>query len=177
LEQSPGELFDVVDASDRVLRRAPRVEVHARRLRHRAIHVLLFDLRGWLFVQKRSATKDTFPSHYDSSASGHLSAGENYDACAIREVKEELGLEIPRRHLRRLFKLDACAQTGWEFVWVYSVHGDYCPHPNPDEIEAGTFLDRDQTEALNPIAPSFRRILCEIRARGLFPLPRHRFIG
>jgi isopentenyl-diphosphate delta-isomerase type 1 len=177
LGQPPDELFDVVDASDRVIGRATRREVHARRWRHRAVHVLLFNLSGQLFVQKRSTTKDTFPSHYDSSASGHLEAGENYDACAIREVQEELGLEIPRRHLRRLFKIDACAQTGWEFVWVYSLHGDYRPHPNPDEIETGAFLDRDQAESLTLVAPTFRRILREIRARGLFPLPSPRSFG
>ena len=171
---SSDEIFDVVDAADRVIGCATRRQVHARRLRHRSVHVLLFNSTGQLYVQKRSTTKDTFPGHYDSSASGHLNTGEDYDNCAVREVHEELDLEIPRRHLRRLFKLDACAQTGWEFVWVYSVHGDYRPNPNHDEVESGIFLDRDQAEALEPVAPAFRRILAELRARGLFPLPTAR---
>jgi isopentenyl-diphosphate delta-isomerase len=171
---SSDEFFDVVDAADRVIGCATRREVHAQRLRHRAVHVLVFNLTGQLYVQKRSGTKDTFPGHYDSSASGHLNASEDYDACAVRELQEELGLEIFHRHFRRLFKIDACAQTGWEFVWVYSVHGDYRPCPNPDEIESGAYLDRDQAEVLTPVAPAFRRILNELRARGLFPLPRER---
>ncbi len=167
----PDEVFDVVDASDRVIGRASRRQVHARRLRHRAVHVLLFDRAGRLYVQKRAATKDTFAGHYDSSASGHLNAGEDYDACAARELREELGLDVPRRCLRRHFKLPACAETGWEFVWVYSLHGDYRPNPDPREIESGKFLSRAEAEALENCAPSFRRILRELRARGLFPAP------
>jgi len=172
LAQRPDELFDVVDAADRVITQATRRYVHARRLRHRAVHVLIFNPVGQLFVQKRSATKDTFPGHYDSSASGHLNSGEDYDTCAVREIQEELNLVIPLRHLHRLFKIPACEQTGWEFVWTYYVHGDYRPQINRDEIESGEFLTRDQVEALTTVAPAFRRIICEFRARGLFPLSR-----
>ena len=73
------EIFDVVDHQDRVIGQAPRHEVHARGLRHRAVHILVFDEAGALFVQKRAATKDTFPLRYDSSASGHVNNGEQYD--------------------------------------------------------------------------------------------------
>ena len=166
------EIFDVVDDADRVIGQASRAEVHATGLKHRAVHIFLFNHRGELFIQQRAATKDTFPGRYDSSASGHLGAGEDYDACAERELKEELGLAIPRRHLRRLFKIAAGEQTGWEFVWTYSVHGDYQPQINHDEIESGEFLTRDQVEALVPVAPAFRRIVHEFRARGLFPSSR-----
>jgi len=168
--QDFNEVFDVVDESDRVIAQATRREVHARHLRHRAVHILVFDLLGRLFVQKRAETKDTFPGHYDSSASGHLAAGENYDACAVREIQEELGLTVACRHLHRLLKLPATQETGWEFVWVYSVHGDYQPVINQQEIASGEFLSRDQVEALSPVALSFRRIVRELRARGLFPL-------
>ena len=89
------EIFDVVDDRDQVVGTATRSEVHARKLRHRAVHVFLFNLKGELFVQKRAATKDSFPGCYDSSASGHLNSGEDYDPCAKRELQEELGLVLP----------------------------------------------------------------------------------
>ena len=53
--QNPNELFDVVDAGDRVIGRATRRQVHARQLRHRAVHVLVFDMMGRLFVQSINA--------------------------------------------------------------------------------------------------------------------------
>ena len=65
------EIFDVVDDRDQIIGTATRSDVHARKLRHRAVHVFLFNLKGELFIQKRAATKDSFPRCYDSSASGH----------------------------------------------------------------------------------------------------------
>ena len=90
--QNPEELFDVVDAQDRVVGQAPRREVHAKQLRHRAVHVLVFDEKGAVFLQKRSMGKDSCPGTWDSSCSGHLDAGEDYDAAAVRELREEIGL-------------------------------------------------------------------------------------
>ena len=107
------EFFDVVNERDEVIGRAPRREVHARDLLHRAIHVLVFNARGEVFLQKRSLTKDTAPGLWDSSTSGHVDAGEDYDTCAVRELREEIGLVVtacPERVLR----IAACAETGWE---------------------------------------------------------------
>src|SRR5260370_20546107 len=86
------EIFDVVDENDRVIGRAPRSVVHAEKRLHRAVHVFVFNSRGELLLQKRSALKDEYPLCYTSSASGHLSAGETYEAAAPRELEEELGL-------------------------------------------------------------------------------------
>jgi len=63
-------MFDVVNDRDEVIGQERRPEVHRLGLRHRAAHVLVFNARGELFLQKRSMTKDTFPGAWDSSASG-----------------------------------------------------------------------------------------------------------
>jgi isopentenyldiphosphate isomerase len=130
------ELFEIVNDRDEVIGRAPRSEVHRRGLRHRAVHVLVFNRRGEVFLQKRSPAKDCFPDVWDSSASGHLAPGESYDDGAVREVAEELGWRLDRPP-ERLFKLEACAATGWEFVWVYraGAEGPFTLHP--DEISEG----------------------------------------
>src|SRR5688572_31217226 len=85
------EIFDVVNERDEVIGQKPRSEIHRLKLKHRAVHVLVFNSKGQLFLQKRSMTKDCFPGTWDSSASGHLDCGEEYDACARRELREELG--------------------------------------------------------------------------------------
>jgi isopentenyl-diphosphate delta-isomerase type 1 len=112
------EIFDVVNERDEVVGQLVRREVHRQNLRHRAVHVLLFNQRGELFLQQRSLAKDNFPGVWDSSSSGHLDAGEEYDACTLREVREELGVQLGAVPTR-LFKLEASAGTGWEFCWVY----------------------------------------------------------
>ena len=112
------EIFDVVNDRDDVIGRRPRSEVHRLGLLHRAVHVLVFNSRGEIFLQKRSQFKDRQPGVWDSSSSGHLDRGEDYDSCSIREVNEELGIRLPEIP-RRLFKLSASEETGMEFCWVY----------------------------------------------------------
>lgn len=113
----------MVDANDQVLHQAPRSEVHRRGWRHRAAHILVFNSRGEVFVQQRSLNKDMSPGQWDTSAAGHLDAGEDYDACAVRELGEELGIATAERP-ERLFKCDATAATGMEFCWVYRLVHD-----------------------------------------------------
>jgi isopentenyl-diphosphate delta-isomerase type 1 len=157
------EIFDVVDEQDRVIGQAPRTEVHARGWRHRAVHIWLFNPRGELFVQKRAAGKDTFPNSWDSSASGHVDTGEEYDACAVRELREELGMSLPVTALTRCFKITACADTGQEFVWVYRLVGDYRPIINPTEIAGGEFWSPAKLRAVIEREPaSCARSFCRV---------------
>lgn len=170
------EVFDVVDEADRIIGMSARSDVHARKLRHRAVHVFLFNTRGELFVQRRAATKDTFPRYYDSSASGHLGRGEDYDHCARRELQEELGLAVSGDRFRKHFKIEAGEDTGWEFVWVYSVVTDERPRINLAELESGAFWRREHIRFLleshpEQFAPSFTRIFDEFDRHGLFPSP------
>jgi isopentenyl-diphosphate delta-isomerase type 1 len=139
------EIFDVVNEQDQIIGRQPRHEVHRLGLMHRAVHVLVFNAQGQIFLQKRSLTKDRQPGLWDSSASGHVESGEDYDPCAVRELREEIGLQL-NVPPRRLFKLDASAETDQEHVWVYrcEAEGPFTLHP--DEIEKGGWF---MPEAVN----------------------------
>ncbi len=135
----PEEIFDVVNERDEVIGRERRSEVHRLGLKHRAVHVLVFNVRGEIFLQKRSMRKDTFPGAWDSSSSGHLDSGEDYDACAVRELREELGWQADKPP-RRLFQINACAETGQEFVWVYRGEAEGPFTLQPEEIESGDWF-------------------------------------
>jgi isopentenyldiphosphate isomerase len=140
------ELFDIVNARDEIVGRAPRREVHARGLWHRAVHVLIFNAAGEVFLQKRSLLKDTAPGCWDSSCSGHVDAGEAYDASAVRELGEELGLAVAAPPAR-WFRIEACSETGWEFVWVYRLRHEGPFALNPDEIESGAWFPAAELSA------------------------------
>jgi len=125
---TPDEEFPVVDKNDRICGNASRAEVHGNNLRHRAVHILIFNGVGDVYLQQRSRWKDRHPLKWDSSAAGHVTAGESYDETARRELKEELGVDVP---LERIFKLAASARTDHEFICGY--RGVVSEDLSPDE--------------------------------------------
>ena len=146
------EWFDEVNEQDEVVGQRLRADIHRLGLLHRAVHILVFNDRGQLFLQKRSELKDCFPGKWDSSASGHLDAGEDYDQCARRELGEEIGLhleEVPEK----LFKVAACPETGQEFVWVYRCQSNGPFELQPEEVTEGHFYDRADLERWLARAP------------------------
>ena len=133
------EMLDVVDAEDRVIGVSARGDVHSLGLMHRSVHILVFNSRGELFLQKRSQSKDSNPGLWDSSAAGHLECGEDYPDCATRELAEELAIEVATP-LEYLFRLTASPRTGMEHCRVYR-----CIHDGPfqlqaEEIQAGKWV-------------------------------------
>src|SRR5438477_667509 len=137
VNHAPEEQFPVVDEEDRLQGTAPRSEVHANNLLHRAVHILVFNPAGEVFLQMRSRTKDRHPLAWDSSAAGHVNAREDYDQAASRELREELGVDIP---LVRVAKLPASERTGYEFICLYRGSHAGELRLNPSEIEAGRFF-------------------------------------
>lgn len=137
---SASERFPVVDENDQFVSDAPRGEVHGNNLRHRAVHLFIFNRQGELFLQKRSRWKDRHPLLWDSSAAGHVEAGEEYDATAARELKEELGVTAA---LVRVVKLPASERTGEEFIWLYRGEHDGPFDLARSEIEHGEFFAPD----------------------------------
>lgn len=136
------EIFDVVDACDEVLRQETRSNVHSLGLLHRAVHVFVFNCDGQLFLQRRSMNKDSAPGKWVSSCSGHVDAGESYDAAAVRELSEEIGL--CGVELEPLFKVGPCEQTGNEFVSVYRCLSGGPFTLDSSEISEGKWIDTEE---------------------------------
>lgn len=94
------EIFDLVDIDDKVIGQATRRECNTNpALIHRAVFVLIYDKHNRLLWQKRSLAKDINPGMWVTSASGHVDAGESYQEAAVRELKEELGINVPLTYL------------------------------------------------------------------------------
>lgn len=158
MAQNLDELFDVVDERDRVTGQMARRDVHRHKLRHRAVHLLVVNRVGKVFLHQRSMQKDLFPGFWDSSAAGHVGAGEGYDGTARRELAEELGCR-PAQPPQPLFKIEAREETGQEFVWVYRVEAEGPFTLQADEIERGDWflpaeIDRWLAERPHEIAPA-----------------------
>src|SRR5688500_17991211 len=94
MNQAAAELVDVIDDAGQTIGAVTRREMRSQRLPHRCAYILVFNERGELFIHLRTATKDVFPSHWDSTIGGVLAAGESFDEGARREVIEELGVSL-----------------------------------------------------------------------------------
>ena len=89
------EYFDILDEKgNKTGKTKLRSEVHRDGDWHKAVHIWIINNDGDILLQRRCATKDSNPNMLDISSAGHLSAGDDSITGAIRELKEELNLDI-----------------------------------------------------------------------------------
>lgn len=115
------EIVALVDGSGAVVGSAERSVVRRDNLMHSATAVLVRDPDGRIYVHRRSPDKDWAPGCHDAAAGGVLTAGEQPNESAARELAEELG--IAGADLRPLgvsvFEDDStrCVEHCFETTW------------------------------------------------------------
>jgi len=80
-------------------------DAHKNGVWHRAAHVWFFNNNNEILLQKRANHIESHPGKYDISAAGHLTAGDTFIKGALREVKEELGIELEEKDLVKIGEL------------------------------------------------------------------------
>ena len=89
------EYFDILDENgNKTGKTKLRSEVHRDGDWHKAVHIWIINDNGNILLQRRCATKDSNPNMLDISSAGHLTAGDDSLSGAIRELKEELNIDI-----------------------------------------------------------------------------------
>ena len=89
------ELWDILDDNRRPTgRTAPRQDGLVDGDLHVVVHVCLFNAAGEMLIQRRTETKRDWPGLWDFSVGGSIHAGETSREGALREVREELGLDV-----------------------------------------------------------------------------------
>lgn len=97
------EFLNLIDEKARITADSkPRTLVHRDGELHPTVHIWMIkrrDMGVFVLLQKRAHEKDINPDCYDVSAAGHVSEGEEFRHTALKEVREELGLDINRSQL------------------------------------------------------------------------------
>ena len=89
------ELLDVVDENNNLTGiKEDKDIIHQKGLWHRAVYAFIIDKKGNVLLQKRSANKKMWPNMWDVTVGGHVDSNEFGRQALIREVKEELGIDI-----------------------------------------------------------------------------------
>ncbi len=91
-ENSPDEIVEEVDALGNVLGLVTRQQMRAGALWHRAVFIAVRSHSGELLVHRRAETKDVWPGWWDVAVGGVANPGETWEAAAVRELAEELGI-------------------------------------------------------------------------------------
>ncbi len=110
------EFLNLIDEHSRLTRTAkPRSLVHRDGDLHPTVHIWLIkrrDMGIYVLLQKRSPEKDVNPDRYDVSAAGHVSQGGEFRHAAVRELKEELGIEITGEKLELIGLINSVTKYG-----------------------------------------------------------------
>lgn len=89
------EIFDIYNKLEQPLNLTkPRSVVHQNGDWHKAVHIYVVNETGQFLVHLRSPLKDLKPNTWDTRFGGHVLAGEDYESTAVKEVSEEIGLQV-----------------------------------------------------------------------------------
>ena len=133
------ELLYHVDKDDKVLGSIERDKAHATNALHRSGMVYLFNSKGELLIQHRSAEKKTFPSCYDMSCAFHITYGEKTEEAAKRELIEETGVsDVPLTYIGK-YSYNLPPEN--EIVHVFYCTSDKRIMIDPSESTGAEFVD------------------------------------
>lgn len=111
------EYFDVLDENgNKTGKSKPRNDVHRDGDWHRAAHIWIINNAGDILLQRRCTKKDSHPNMLDISCAGHLSSGEDSLIGAVRELKEELNLDVKPDELQFIKTLKRSSKYTETFV-------------------------------------------------------------
>lgn len=161
------EIIDIVNAQGRLLGlRKRKNRAHRDGDWHRTAHVWVYNDRGEILFQQRSPTKDIFAGRWDITG-GHLTAGEEYDEAVLRELEEELGVQVTIHDLepfgiQQVVEVDERnGIVNREFQKIYLLRSNRPASSfrlQTDEVTAVRFFRLDELRAL----------LCDEQQRQMF---------
>lgn len=113
------------------------MEAHQKGLLHRAFSIFIFNTKGEMLLQQRSAEKYHGAHLWTNACCSHPHPNEKTEDAAQRRLKEELGFVT---ELKAIFSFTYQAQVEndlieHEFDHVFAGEYENVLHPNPHEVE------------------------------------------
>lgn len=77
-------------------------EIHSKGHYHNTAHVWFYNTEGKILLAQRAASKTICPLLWDVSVAGHVDSGETIRQAAVRETREEIGIDISEQQLEAI---------------------------------------------------------------------------
>ncbi|MCC7250278.1 isopentenyl-diphosphate Delta-isomerase [Hyphomicrobium sp.] len=174
--QTSDETVVLVDADDRAIGTAEKLDAHRRGLLHRAFSVIVWDSRGRQLLQKRAASKYHSGGLWTNTCCGHPRPGEPVEKAALRRLGEEMGFSCAIEWLG-VVRYQARFDNGLaEHEIVHVFRGLYDGPVTPDLAEAESYQWCDLDDIRDAIAAApkcysvwFRQYVAEQWPMALAP--------
>ena len=145
------ELISIVSSADVQTGVADKLQAHKYPVqRHRAISVWIRNNQGEVLLQKRSKSKIIGADWWANTVCGNVWNDESYEACALRRLHVELGLQCTEADLQKGARFEYrayCNETYGEhevdqifFIENVAVQ----PIPNPAEVSEIAWVDWEE---------------------------------
>lgn len=101
---------------------------------YRVINAFIINSEGKLWIPRRTATKSIAPSALDMSAGGHIESGSTYEETLLKEIKEELDIDLNKIPYKEIAYFKAGEHGLHCFMKVYEIKQDTVPNFNYDDF-------------------------------------------
>jgi isopentenyldiphosphate isomerase len=135
---SESMIIDAVDQFDTPVGIIPRAEVFQKHANFRVSHVLIFNSRGELLLQRLALSRNRNPGAWGSSVASYLFSSEDYLQAARRRVTQELGISSLR--LVSLGKTEMMDDGCLKFIGVFQSFNEGPFHYDSSHIDQVEFV-------------------------------------
>lgn len=132
-------------------------EIHQKGIFHPTVHIWLYTKKQEVLLQQRAKSKLICPNLWDVSAAGHIAFGETLIEGGLRELKEEIGVQLKPKDLLKI-GINKCMQSynngiidnEYHHVYIAEFNGDI------DKLE----LQEEEVQAVKLVTiPEFKTLL------------------
>ena len=126
--------------------------IHQKGHFHNTAHIWLYTKNADILLSQRAASKTICPLLWDVSVAGHVDAGETIENAALRETKEEIGLDLTMNQLEKIGVFE-CFQSYDNGITDNEFHHTFIAElqvpvtqlkPQPFEVEALKLVDLNE---------------------------------
>ncbi len=149
------EYVVLVDEQDNEIGSMEKLQTHVEGRLHRAISVFIFNTKGELLLQQRTAGKYHSGLLWTNTCCSHPRPGEHVREAAARRLHEEMGIYCPLEEaFSFVYKADvADGLTEYEYDHVFTGITDDIPYPNDAEVADWNYVNRNELQTDMDKAP------------------------